>query len=61
MSHLLPAQAIDKFNEHPLKGDAVQRITGLGLAHCGVSRGGGGRHRAIVIDSPGAPRSTARR
>ena len=37
-SHLLPAQAIDQCCKHLLKGDAVQRITGLGLAHFGGGR-----------------------
>jgi hypothetical protein len=32
-AHVLPAQALDQFDEHALKGDAMQRIAGLGLAH----------------------------
>jgi len=34
-AHFLPAQTIDQLYEHLLKGDAMQRITGLGVAHCG--------------------------
>jgi hypothetical protein len=32
--HLIPAQALDQFDEHLLESDAVQRIIGLELPHC---------------------------